>query len=282
MNIPTLKDFGWLPQLLQASQEKSGLILVTGAIGSGRTSLIAALLNEAGDRGISRVRILEREPTYGKEVASAPIDYWLLGKDFSSFPAGVHAAMEMEPGCIVIDDSGRVDHAAIVEASIMAAERGHLVFTTLHTIDCYQTFHRVAEMLRRTGITEPGQRLADVLRWVISLRLAPGVRGGRHALVEVIETRDPEVKAGIVDELKSVDCSAALYQALFWERRGFHWRSFDDACVEAYKLRIVDEPTAMLYCSRQDITFRRIRAIRKQRGSSGQSPLNPGLDHFHK
>src|SRR5688572_33043314 len=106
-----------------------------------------------------------------------------MGTDFDSFGSGLRAALRQAPKVILV---GEMRARETVEIGLSAAETGHLVVSTLHTIDAGQTINRILGMFEQEEQEQIRMRLSDTLRWVISQRLAPKVSGGRHALLEIM------------------------------------------------------------------------------------------------
>ena len=106
-----------------------------------------------------------------------------LGTDFDTFATGLRAALRQAPKVILV---GEMRDRETVKIALSAAETGHLVLSTLHTIDAGQTINRILGMFETEEQEQIRVRLADTLRWVISQRLAPQIGGGRHALLEIM------------------------------------------------------------------------------------------------
>ncbi|MGB0580159.1 MAG: ATPase, T2SS/T4P/T4SS family, partial [Limisphaerales bacterium] len=156
---------------------------------------------------------------------------------------------------------GEMRDRETVELGLSAAETGHLVMSTLHTIDAGQTINRILGMFELEEQDQIRQRLADTLRWVVSQRLAPKINGGRHALLEImgnnIRTKDTIIQ-GESDGKTFYEIIEASYT--------FGWRNFDQACIEAYEEDKISEESALLYCSKRGNTSRGLDNIKKKRG----------------
>src|SRR4030095_15550597 len=177
--IPTLKDLN-LPEIFQQmTKEKTGLILVTGATGSGKSTTLAALLNEINESKSIHIITLEDPVEFVHPQKKATFNQREMGNDFNTFASGLRAALRQAPKIILV---GEMRDRETVEIGLSAAETGHLVVSTLHTIDAGQTINRILGMFEQEEQEQIRLRLADTLRWVVSQRLAPKVGGGRHAL----------------------------------------------------------------------------------------------------
>jgi len=263
--IPTISDLNLPDVILQAAKEKTGLVLVTGATGSGKSTTLAAVLEEINSNSAIHMITLEDPVEFVYTQKKATINQRELGTDFDSFSSGLRAALRQAPKVILV---GEMRDRATVEIALSAAETGHLVFSTLHTIDAGQTINRVLGMFEPEEQEQIRYRLADTLRWVVSQRLVPKVSGGRHPLVEVMGANLRTKESIMLGESEGksfyeiIDASAT-----------FGWRTFDSAALEAYKKGIVTEESALLYCSKRGHVTRGIDNIKKIRGET-TSPIS--------
>src|SRR6266700_3757478 len=174
-----------LPAILrEVAKEKTGLVLVTGATGSGKTTTLAALLNEINETQPVHVVTLEDPIEYVHPYLKATFNQRELGQDFNNYPNGLRAALRQAPKVILV---GEMRDRATVEIALMAAETGHLVLRTLHTVDAGQSINRILGMFTLGEEQQLRVRLSDVLRYVVSQRLAPKkAGGGRQLLMEIM------------------------------------------------------------------------------------------------
>jgi twitching motility protein PilT len=256
--IPTLTDLK-LPEIFhQVTKEKTGLILVTGATGSGKSTTLAALLNQINETRSIHVITLEDPVEFVHPQKKATFNQREMGNDFDKFSSGLRAALRQAPKIILV---GEMRDRETVEIGLSAAETGHLVMSTLHTIDAGQTINRILGMFEPEEQEQIRIRLADTLRWVISQRLAPKVGGGRYALLEImgasIRTKDTIVHG---------ESEGKSFYEIIEASHTFGWRHFDHACLEAYENGVITEETALLYCSKRGPASRGIDNIKKKRG----------------
>src|SRR5262249_10261930 len=158
--------------------EKTGLVLVTGATGSGKSTTIAAILNEINHSRPVHIVTLEDPVEYIHPHDVATFNQRELGTDFDTFSNGLRAALRQAPKVILV---GEMRDRETVRIALSAAETGHLVFSTLHTVDAGQTIGRILGLFEAEEQEQVRVRLADTLRWVVSQRLIPKVGGGRFA-----------------------------------------------------------------------------------------------------
>jgi twitching motility protein PilT len=274
-HIPTLADLNLPDVILQAAKEKTGLVLVTGATGSGKSTTLAAVLEEINATKPIHIITLEDPVEFIYTQRQATINQRELGNDFDCFANGLRAALRQAPKVILV---GEMRDRATVEIALNAAETGHLVFSTLHTIDAGQTINRILGMFETDEQEQVRYRLADTLRWVVSQRLAPKIGGGRFPLVEIMGSNLRTKESIMLGESEG----KSFYE-IIEASQPFGWRTFDSSCLEAYKKAIITEETAVLFCSKKGVVTRGIDAIKKGRGEATSdisdlrmsAPVNP-------
>jgi twitching motility protein PilT len=258
--IPSIADLNLPEVILSAAKEKTGLVLVTGATGSGKSTTLAALLEEINRTFAIHIVTLEDPIEFIYTQKMATINQRELGTDFDAFPTGLRAALRQAPKVILV---GEMRDRATVEIALSAGETGHLVFSTLHTIDAGQTVNRILGMFEPEEQEQIRYRLADSLRWVVSQRLAPKISGGRFPLVEVMGANLRTKESVTLGESEG----KSFYE-IIEASATFGWRTFDMACLEAYKKGIITEETATLFASKRGHVTRGIDTIKKARGDS--------------
>jgi len=258
--IATLADLK-LPDIFhQVAKEKTGLVLVTGATGSGKSTTLAALLEEVNRSKAVHIVTLEDPVEFVYTQQMATINQRELGSDYDNFASGLRAALRQAPKIILV---GEMRDRATVEIALSAAETGHLVMSTLHTIDAGQTINRILGMFETEEQEQVRHRLADTLRWIIGQRLAPRIGGGRHALLEILGSNMRVRETIILGESEG----KSFYE-IIESSATFGWKSFDHACLEAYEQGIIDEEIAHLYASKRGVVTRGIDNIKKKRGEA--------------
>jgi twitching motility protein PilT len=259
-SIPTLAQLKLPPIMAEAAKEKTGLVLVTGATGSGKSTTLAALLNEINENKSIHIITLEDPVEFVHPQKKATFNQREMGSDFSTFATGLRAALRQAPKVVLV---GEMRDRETVEIGLSAAETGHLVMSTLHTIDAGQTINRILGMFETEEQEQVRVRLSDTLRWIISQRLAPKIGGGRYALFEImganLRTKDTIIHG---------ESEGKSFYEIIEASHTFGWRNFDQACLEAYEQNFITEESALLYCTKRGVVSRNIDKVKKARGES--------------
>jgi twitching motility protein PilT len=261
--IPTLDMLKFPGIIKQIPREKTGLVLVTGATGSGKSTTLAAILDEINQVKPVHIITLEDPVEYVHPHRMATFNQRELGTDFDSFANGLRAALRQAPKVILV---GEMRDRETVAIAMSAAETGHLVLSTLHTVDAGQTINRILGMFETEEQEQIRARLADTLRWIISQRLVPRIGGGRHALLEIMGANlrtQESIRLGESEGKSFYEIIEASY--------AFGWRTFDHACLEAYEHGTITEETALLYCTKRGPVTRGIDNVKKSRGETTTS-----------
>ncbi len=273
--IPSLTQLQ-LPEIFrQVAQEKTGLVLVTGATGSGKSTTLAAILNEINLTKSVHIITLEDPVEFVHPHKKSTFNQREMGSDFTNFATGLRAALRQAPKVVLV---GEMRDRETVEIGLAAAETGHLVLSTLHTIDAGQTVNRILGMFEPEEQEQIRIRLSDTLRWVISQRLAPKVGGGRFALFETMGA-NLRTKETIVQG----ESEGKSFYEIIESNHTFGWRNFDQACLEAFEEGNISEETALLYCTKRSVVSRGLDNSRKSRGemdvSAGLLRMKSGGSH---
>jgi twitching motility protein PilT len=268
--VPTIEALH-LPSIFhEIAKEKTGLVLVTGATGSGKTTTLAALLHEINQTQPVHVVTLEDPIEYVHGKLKATINQRELGHDFNNYPNGLRAALRQAPKVILV---GEMRDRATVEIALMASETGHLVFSTLHTVDAGQSINRILGLFSIGEEKQLRIRLADTLRYIVSQRLAPKVGGGRQLITEILghNLRTKEAIAIGEGEHRS-------FYEIIEASSPFGWMTFDQSILAAYENDLITEETAKLFASRRGRVTRGIDLIQKARGIDAEVDSGLRLD----
>ena len=258
--IPTVEELNLPASLSKIPNEKSGLVLVTGATGSGKSTTLAAILDQVNKARAVHIITLEDPVEYVHAHAKATFNQRELGTDFDTYSSGLRAALRQAPKVILV---GEMRDRETVKIALSAAETGHLVLSTLHTVDAGQTINRILGMFDPEEQEQIRIRLADVLRWVVSQRLVARIGAGRFPLVEIMGTN-----LRTQESIRLGESEGKTFYEIIEANYPFGWRTFDHACLEAYEKGIITEETALLYCTKRGPVTRGIDNLRKTRGET--------------
>ncbi|HEX3857035.1 MAG TPA: PilT/PilU family type 4a pilus ATPase [Verrucomicrobiae bacterium] len=261
--IPTLDKLKFPDIIKELPKEKTGLILVTGATGSGKSTSLAGILNEINQVKPVHVVTLEDPVEYVHPHKTATFNQRELGIDFDSYANGLRAALRQAPKVILV---GEMRDRDTVKIALSAAETGHLVLSTLHTINAGETINRILGMFEPEEQEQVRIRLSDTLRWIVSQRLAPQIGGGRLALLEIMGSN-----LRTQETIRMGETEGKTFYEIIESNYPFGWRTFDQACLEAYEQGTITEEVALLYCSKRSNVSRGIDNIKKSRGELTQT-----------
>jgi twitching motility protein PilT len=256
--IPTLDGMNFPEILKKIPREKTGLVLVTGSTGSGKSTTLAAVLNEINRSKAVHIVTLEDPVEFLHHHQLATFNQRELGIDFDSYANGLRAALRQAPKVILV---GEMRDRDTVKIALSAAETGHLVLSTLHTINAGESINRILGMFEAEEQEQVRDRLSDSLRWIVSQRLAPKIGGGRHALLEIMGSN-----LRIQETIRLGESEGKTFYEIIESSATFGWRNFDMACIAAFEQGVVTEETALLYCSKRSVVSREIDNIKKERG----------------
>jgi twitching motility protein PilT len=258
--IPTIQDMSLPEVFYKIAAERNGIVIFTGATGTGKTTSLAAILEEINKNKAVHIVTLEDPVEYIHSHKKATFNQRELGKDFSAFNIGLRAALRQAPKVILV---GEMRDKETVEIGLSAAETGHLVLTTLHTVDAGQTINRILGMFSSDEENQIRIRLADTLRWVCCQRLLPKAGGGRIAAFEILGT-----SLRVKDSILHGESEGKTYYEMMEAAKAFGWTTFDNFIVGLYEKGLITEETAIGYSSRRSIVGRGIDLIKSSRGES--------------
>jgi len=236
--IPTMEDLNLPPVFKRIIQEKTGLVFVTGATGSGKTTTLAAMLNGLNEDHPMHIVTLEDPVEFMHPHKAATFCQREMGKDFSSFAMGLRAALRQAPKVILV---GEIRDRETMEIALTAAETGHVVYSTLHTISAGQSINRVLGMFSKEEEDQVRERLAETLRWVVSQRLAPKIGGGRIMIPEIMGSSMRSKEA-----IQLGESDVRNLHDIIGNARQEGWCTFEQTLCEAFEGHKITEETSML------------------------------------
>ncbi len=183
--IPTVEELGLPPQLNEIANERNGIVLVTGPTGSGKSTSLAAIINKINREKAFHIITIEDPIEYLHPHQMATINQREVGADTQTFALALRAALRQAPKVILVGEMRDVETISI---ALEASETGHLVFSTLHTIDASKTVDRILGVFPKNEERQIRTRFSQAFRWIVSQRLVPKVGGGRLALCEILRS----------------------------------------------------------------------------------------------
>jgi len=270
VEIPTFESLGLPSVFKKMTREKNGIIFFTGATGTGKTTSLAAILNEINQGLPVHVITLEDPIEFVHFHNRATFNQRELGTDFDTFAHGLRAALRQAPKVILV---GEIRDRETLEIALTAAETGHLVFTTLHTVDASQTLNRIMGMFPLEEERQVRTRLAGALRWVVCQRLLPKTGGGRFAVFEVMGT-----SLRIQELILTGESEGKTFYEIIETSKPFGSQTFDQDILAAYEQGVITEETAALYSSKRSVVHLGIDQIKNRRGEKTTNIAGLKLD----
>jgi twitching motility protein PilT len=260
--IPSIDALGLAPVFRQMVRERNGIIFVTGATGNGKTTTLAALLNELNQTEDQHVVTLEDPIEFLHQHNRCTFSQRELGRDFRDFATGLRAALRQAPKVVFV---GEIRDRETMEIALTAAETGHVVYTTLHTVSASMSINRILGLFHPDEEPQIRQRLADALRYIVSQRLVPREGGGRLLATEVMGSSLRSREAILLGEGEGRDLHEIIESA---SPQG--WHSFEQSLLDAYRKGLVSEENAKLNSVRRLAISRAIDQLKKERAVSNQ------------
>ena len=256
--IPSIEDLKLPPVFHKMPKELNGFILVTGATGSGKSTTLAALLRQINAERRAHIVTLEDPIEFEHPHLQATFNQRELGNDFDSFANGLRAALRQAPKVILV---GEMRDRESMEIGLTAAETGHLVMSTLHTVDAGQAINRCLGMFDKDEQTQIRYRLVDTIRWVVGQRLLPKIGGGRVAAIEVMG-----MNLRVADAILNGESEGKTYYDIIEDGHALGMQTFDQHILELFQQGVISEETAMGYCSRKSSMSRGLDQVKAARG----------------
>jgi len=240
VEIPTLEMLG-LPDIISTFAEiPRGLVLVTGVTGSGKSTTLAALTNRINETTPKHIITLEDPIEFVHRDKKALINQRGVGQDTNSFGDALRAALREDPDIILV---GEIRDLETIDLALHAANTGHLVFSTLHTLDAKETINRIIGMFPQEEQNRVRSALSSVLAGVISQRLVPTVSGNRTAAMEVM------IRTSRIAEMIAEGRDHEIPDAIEEGKDIYGAQTFDQHLLDLVDQHTITEDTALEYAS---------------------------------
>lgn len=249
LKIPTLEELNHPPVLKELTTKQRGLVLVTGPTGSGKSTTLAAMINNINTTRACHIITLEDPVEFMHRHQKSVVNQREIGRDSLSYSNALRAALREDPDVILIGEMRDIETISI---AITAAETGHLVFSTLHTIGAAKTIDRIVDVFPPYQQQQIKIQLSAVLQGIISQQLLPTIDGkGRVAALEIMTTT-PAIQ-NLIREGKSHQIESAIQTG-----SKYGMKTMDMALCQLYKKGVISYETLLTYSIDKEIIVKMI------------------------
>ena len=268
VKIPEIDDLGLPPSIKDiCDTAMRGVVLLTGPTGSGKTTTIASMINRINRQRTSHVVTIEDPVEFVFKDDKCIINQRAIGEDCNNFADSLRAALREDPDVIFV---GEMRDLETIETALHAAETGHLVFSTVHTIDAKETVNRIIAMFEQAEQERIRMTLASVLEAVISQRLARTIEGNRVAVVEILR-KNTRIKDMILDARDD-----EIPDAIADGRNTYGMQTFDQHLLDLYRDGVITREEALDKASKRndlDLQIKNVDLAKKRdlAAESGES-----------
>ncbi len=236
VKIPALDDLQ-LPDVIKTfAQKERGLVLITGGTGSGKSTTLAALINEINVTKKKHIITIEDPIEFVHKDRGCIVNQRSVGQDTRTFETALRAALREDPDIILV---GEIRDKETMNLALHAADTGHLVFSTMHTIDAKETVNRIIAQFPTEEQNRVRLSVASVLHGVISQRLVPTIDGGRRAAVEIL------VQTPRIEKLIMENRDYEIRDTIEAGKEHYKSQSFDQSLLDLYNDGIISKEQAM-------------------------------------
>lgn len=240
VKILTLDELN-LPEVIKTFTDiQRGLVLVTGVTGSGKSTTLAAMIDKINREQKKHIITVEDPIEFVHKDRGCLVNQRGIGQDAHSFSDALRAALREDPDIILV---GEMRDLETIDIALHAANTGHLVFSTLHTLDAKETIDRIVGMFGNEEQNRIRMSLASVLEGVISQRLIPTKKGGRVAGIEVLK------KTARIEQLIAENRDAEIPDALFEGKEIYGTQTFDQALLDILRRGEITDKIALEYAT---------------------------------
>ena len=184
-SVPTIEDLKLPSQLNDIARERNGIVLLTGPTGSGKSTTLAAIIDKMNREQAIHIITIEDPIEYLHTHRMSTINQREVGSDTQTFAHALRAALRQAPKVILV---GEMRDVETIQIALEASETGHLVLSTLHTIDAAKTIDRIVGVFPKSEERQVRTRFSQAFKWVVSQRLIPKMGGGRTAVLEILRS----------------------------------------------------------------------------------------------
>lgn len=249
IDIPAPEKLGIPPAVIEMTNKRRGLVLVTGATGSGKSTTLASLINIINQSRADHIITLEDPIEYLHHHAKSIVNQREMGADSKSYATALRAALRQDPDVILV---GEMRDLETISIAVTAAETGHLVFSTLHTVGAANTIDRIIDVFPPYQQQQIRTQLADVLECVVSQQLLPKADGkGRVAAMEVMISN-----SAIKNHIR--EAKTFQIQSVLQTNRRAGMITMDDAILELFNKGLISVESALLFAQDRAALIKRL------------------------
>ena len=239
--VPTLEELKLPEELYNVCRLKSGIVLVTGPTGSGKSTTLAAIINQINNDFAYHIITIEDPVEYMHRHIKSTVNQREVGTDTKTFALALRAALRQAPKVILI---GEMRDVETVEIAMEAAETGHLVLSTLHTIDAAKTVDRIIGVFPKDQEPQVRTRLSQSFRYIISQRLLPKIGSGRIAVLEILKSSMRTREYILKGESEGRSLVDAMHDGSV-----DGMQTFDDELEKLWNAGVISKETALTYAT---------------------------------
>ncbi|PHR55122.1 MAG: type IV pili twitching motility protein PilT [Arcobacter sp.] len=248
VKILSIDDLDLPPVVRKFTDVERGLVLVTGVTGSGKSTTLAAIINEINWKKRKHIITIEDPIEFVHKDRKCIVNQRSIGQDTHNFSSALRAALRQDPDIILV---GEMRDLETIEIALHAADTGHLVFSTLHTLDAKETINRIISMFPGEEQNRVRLTMSSVLQGIISQRLIPTLDGKRTAAVEVL-VRTPRIEQ-LIMEGRDVEIKDAIEEG----KEIYGSQSFDQGILDLYLDKRISQEEAFAYAtSKSDLKLK--------------------------
>lgn len=252
--VPPLESLGLPASVAALANESRGLVVVTGATGSGKSTTLAALVDRINRTRAVHILTIEDPVEFVHIDATAVISQREIGFDTPSYASGLKSALRQDPDVILV---GEMRDIETIETALIAAETGHLVLSTLHTLDAAETITRIISVFPAHHQPQVRLQLARVLRAAVSQRLLPTADGRGRALAAEVLITTPFIKDAIAD----MDKVSLIHGAIAAGGSEYGMQTFDQSILALCQQGSVSVEESLRWVTNVDEFNMRLRGI---------------------
>lgn len=243
--IRSMEELGLSPVLKELASIRSGLVLVTGVTGSGKSTTLAAMIDYINSNYSKNIIILEDPIEYVHENKKSIIRQREVGKDVLSFEDGLRASLREDPDVLLI---GEMRDLETISSAITLAETGHLVLATLHTRNAPESIDRIIDVFPSSQQQQIRIQLSHVLEGIISQMLIPAKPTGRTVCLEIMRMTTP-----IRNVIKVKDNISKIRDEVFFDRERLGSQTMTQGLVDLFRRGKIEKETALKYSESEEL-----------------------------